>query len=201
MRQSPVIKICEYCGKEYRVHVNRMNTARFCSFSCKSQGYKIPELICLCCGKTFKARSSKRSDTGRQKFCSQKCNWSYSKTEHPSKECERCGKKFFFYPSRLKHGNPRYCSQSCAGNIRTSENERFRRLQTSEWDKIRSAIIDRDGGKCARCGTSELLTVHHIVKWAISKDDSQSNLITLCRSCHYSIEWNGVACPSPKIIF
>jgi hypothetical protein len=41
------------------------------------------------------------------------------------------------------------------------------------------------------------LTVHHIKRWIFTQDDSPSNLITLCRSCHWSVEWNGVACPVP----
>jgi 5-methylcytosine-specific restriction endonuclease McrA len=198
-----------------------------------------PIVVCLNCGESFKARASKRSDTGRQKFCSFQCKITYALISKPRVKCECCGKEFSVYPSQLKFGNPRfcslkcansfdyrrhnkeverttttcetcgkkfthrateprrYCSGECANNIRKSMSERFRRVTNPTWRAIRKSIIKRDGYKCARCGKEKILTVHHIVRWVISRDDSPSNLITLCRSCHWLVEWCGATCPTP----
>lgn len=188
---------CEYCRKDF---FDKRKAARFCGFECYDNSRKIEYITCKMCGDDFKPRAAQRSDTGRQKFCSISCKkkfFDFMKADNPSKACERCGVEFSFPPSRLKFGNPRFCSQSCAGNMKKWQNERFTRIKTNSWKKIRASIIKRDGNKCMKCGKTKMLTVHHIVKWSISKDDSPSNLITLCRSCHYSIEWNGVSCPVP----
>lgn len=193
-----ITKTCEYCYKPFKVHVGNAKSRRFCSKECKLNGYTKPVVTCLNCGEKFEARATKRSETGRQKFCSTSCRWQHERNKTPKANCERCGKEFSRSASFFKWGNPRFCSQSCAGNMKRSENERFTRVKTKTWETIRQSILERDGFKCARCGSREKLTVHHIKRWVFTKDDSPSNLITLCRSCHWSIEWNGVACPTPK---
>jgi hypothetical protein len=50
----------------------------------------------------------------------------------------------------------------------------------------RAAVLDRDGHTCTRCGATENLHAHHVVRWA---DEpllrvSLENGITLCESCH-----------------
>lgn len=56
--------------------------------------------------------------------------------------------------------------------------------------KFRKEIIDRDGNKCTRCANTENLHAHHIVSWkdSIELRFEPTNLITLCGSCHASIE-------------
>lgn len=186
-------QVCYTCGETFRAE----KKSRYCSHECYQNRYCAKPVVICPCGKPFKARASKKSETGRQKFCSWVCRMKYGRGVMGAVVCERCGKTFEVYPSRFKFGNPRYCSQSCAGNMRTQENERFRRVQTAEWEEIRKSILDRDGHKCAKCGSTEQLTVHHIIPWARSRDDTPANLISLCRSCHWSIEWNGVPCPMP----
>ncbi len=55
----------------------------------------------------------------------------------------------------------------------------------------RKEILQRDCGKCVRCGSIDKLDAHHIVSW---KDDEKlrldiSNGETLCRSCHMAHEF------------
>lgn len=58
--------------------------------------------------------------------------------------------------------------------------------RTAKWREVRKARIQMDGGVCRVCGTSENLTVHHIVP--ITRDESLAyaleNLATVCRRCH-----------------
>lgn len=56
--------------------------------------------------------------------------------------------------------------------------------------KFRKEIIQRDGNKCTRCESTSNLHAHHIVPWkeSIELRFDPENLITLCGSCHASIE-------------
>lgn len=52
------------------------------------------------------------------------------------------------------------------------------------WKKTRGEALGRDNYTCQNCGSKERLEVHHIKPYRISKDNSLSNLITLCKPCH-----------------
>lgn len=47
-------------------------------------------------------------------------------------------------------------------------------------------VRERDGDRCARCGSPHDLHVHHRVRRSQLGRDSWVNLITLCATCH---EW------------
>jgi hypothetical protein len=66
-----------------------------------------------------------------------------------------------------------------------------------EWNNRRKECYQRDNYTCRICGkkgTTDVpldalsLQSHHIIPWHISHDDSLSNLITCCLSCHRKIE-------------
>ena len=73
---SYVMKTCEYCKKEFKIHKGRINTAKCCSTKC---AYKLKTknalttTKCKTCGKTFTIKKSQLAQ-GRGKFCSRKCN-------------------------------------------------------------------------------------------------------------------------------
>ena len=53
------------------------------------------------------------------------------------------------------------------------------------WARLRKEILNRDGRKCVKCGSSKRLNVDH--KVAIGNDGSKNdkdNLQTLCHKCH-----------------
>jgi 5-methylcytosine-specific restriction endonuclease McrA len=58
--------------------------------------------------------------------------------------------------------------------------------RTARWKRVREMVMARDGRVCRVCGTTQNLTVHHIV--SIVKDESlaydPANLATVCRRCH-----------------
>lgn len=60
----------------------------------------------------------------------------------------------------------------------------------NNWDKIRLEVIALDGGRCRLCGSATSLHVHHIVYRSEKKDDSLSNLITLCSEHHDLVHSN-----------
>lgn len=56
-------------------------------------------------------------------------------------------------------------------------------------ENIRRAVILRDNNKCAECGkTNCKLEVHHIVPKRMNGNNTLSNLITLCSTCHQKTE-------------
>lgn len=67
--------------------------------------------------------------------------------------------------------------------------EHNRLLTSKVWRHKRKAILERDGHRCAFCG-SDAVVVHHI----FPLDDHPEfcfedwNLISLCKSCHNRIE-------------
>jgi len=65
----------------------------------------------------------------------------------------------------------------------------------------RKEVIERDQYTCQECGCDVVLKqsqdgetahVHHITPITEGGDDSASNLITLCRSCHQDVHGHGV---------
>jgi hypothetical protein len=60
-----------------------------------------------------------------------------------------------------------------------------------DWNDIKRRIKHRDGYKCRLCGSSSDLHVHHIVPISRYPDHSDSNLITLCFSCHSKQDGTG----------
>ena len=57
-------------------------------------------------------------------------------------------------------------------------------LNRYAWQKKRAQVRARDGNRCTRCGTTERLSVHHIVKARHGGPDTLDNLTTLCPRCH-----------------
>ena len=53
-----------------------------------------------------------------------------------------------------------------------------------KWERLRSAILARDGGECIRCSSSESQSAHHLTPKSLGGSHTASNLITLCSSCN-----------------
>lgn len=118
-------------------------------------------------------------------------------------KCLRCGKNNF------RHVGKGLCS-SCYAKDYKSDPDRNRRVekQKADWYRLhhedellkrksyreqrnfdgkREAVLNRDGCKCRRCGSSEDLVVHHKDGKGRGSDlpnNDISNLETLCRGCH-----------------
>lgn len=76
----------------------------------------------------------------------------------------------------------------------TRRGSRHARGYGAEWDRIRPRIIERDGGLCQQCQRDGRMTPVGHVKYSAFVDhirpkfeggtDDDSNLETLCRTCH-----------------
>lgn len=57
-------------------------------------------------------------------------------------------------------------------------------LLTKHWKNLREAALTRDGRKCTRCPSTDLLQVHHLVYRVPLKSGILADVITLCKPCH-----------------
>jgi 5-methylcytosine-specific restriction endonuclease McrA len=58
------------------------------------------------------------------------------------------------------------------------------KLPSHAYEQLRQWILKRDNWRCQNCGCLENLEVHHKLLRSQGGDDSELNLITLCRPCH-----------------
>lgn len=183
---------CRQCGKgltgQQRV---------YCSVACSGQTLAARRVwtplpkdpaawetrTCQTCGSPFQFRLALLHSPERNKgsYCSRACvplNLGRKLTA----TCRLCGQTFSYYPSDRPGLS---CGWKCPARIPAP----YGRLQATTWKKRRAEVIARDGGQCLRCGDfPRVPQVHHIIAWEISRDDSMGNLVTLCRSCHRTIE-------------
>lgn len=60
--------------------------------------------------------------------------------------------------------------------------------QSPEWAAKRNERLKIDGFKCAKCGFTRALEIHHINYERLFHEDVSRDLITLCKRCHNEIE-------------
>ena len=56
-------------------------------------------------------------------------------------------------------------------------------LRSPEWQALRLRVLKRDGYKCAHCGASKPLDVHHKTYERVGRERMR-DLVALCRECH-----------------
>ncbi len=71
---------------------------------------------------------------------------------------------------------------------KNTHNVKRRKLYTDNWNTIRKRVYQRDGLKCVLCGKKGKLHAHHVVPLMVSKDNSLSNLVSVCSKCHRKLE-------------
>lgn len=110
LQTTKVTKICEYCGKEYKITKAFEHTQRFCSKNCyysHINNHKKRYLFkCLICGKEFTTRYS------TQKYCSKACS-GIAQRKRSACVCDYCGQTFERINSEVAHNKRHYCSKEC----------------------------------------------------------------------------------------
>jgi len=187
-----VTKNCKQCGREFE-HYPRSSIGHYCGFRClgKSKQNRILN-SCENCDKEFEVPLSQK----RIKCCSKKCSFELKhKKSLVSKTCRFCGDLF----DVLKKDNYRiYCSMRCVGDHRKiimkgSGNPRWLggtdAYRGKDWNEQKLKALKRDKFTCMRCEKQNcLLHVHHRTPYRISKNNELKNLVTLCASCHTTVE-------------
>lgn len=184
-------RVCSDCGKSESVR--RDNSSVRCrSCSSKISSGKAREVIrarvkylqCFNCGTDIPDRASQRTKSG-ERFCSTACRTAFVNVD---RTCKHCGSGFSVWRSKLSgktNASANFCSRPCYEKWLCRTDRVTGR--GSQWRRIRNEAI-RLNPFCAICGTRRGLQVHHIVPFRLSFDNSQDNLIPLCRKHHRYIE-------------
>ncbi len=190
-RGRPRMRTCCDCGREDLVRSD--NKAERCvSCSARLRGArglqviraKRPHAHCECCGRVFVTTPSALAH-GRVRFCSRECSRLARRVE---RNCRSCGAAFVILRSALSasiNSSGRFCSRGCYHTYLC----RTQRVtgRGSRWRLARTVALRR-APFCALCGKLRSLDVHHIIPFRITRDNSQPNLIPLCKRHHKLIE-------------
>lgn len=184
--RNSVKKICPACGVDFLVPKCREETAKFCSAKCKYASREKPKYItkrCKHCGKDFETRPSTDND-----YCSKGC-FHLSTRKRIKKNCPVCKKEF---EVKKSYARIQCCSLGCG---RAYQKNIYKNKATfdpyiyseKEYRDAREKILQRDKYSCMFCSSTEYLVVHHKIPVRNGGGNEQSNLVTLCRSCHMSL--------------
>lgn len=74
-------------------------------------------------------------------------------------------------------------------------------LQTEVWQGLKNEAIERAGGRCQLCNSSDSLHVHHRVYPKVWGDELISDLTVLCNSCHFVFHFKPRSLPKRTDLF
>lgn len=194
--QPPVTLSCINCDATYSAFASQVKWrgSSYCSMDCSREHRKKKPKKCVECEVEFLPRNPQYEKMGMSKFCSHKCQWSYSHKTNPRRfdfNCIICGKTFERFSANIRKGKPRYCSRACQGKGKVREGSTTSR--GAGWGEIRQTVRRRDSDRCVKCGepdaTGRKLAVDHVIPWLLVKSDPSvgnhlDNLASLCSSCH-----------------
>jgi len=196
--------VCDTCGKEYikyKCQIREGQENYFCSKECYLKSHRNQkQVVCVSCGKEFSVRGYRTKDT-KAFYCSRKC-----RKIGKDVKCDYCGKLSYRKPAEINDKN--FCSRECMGKWNSDnligENHPswlggWEKYYGSNWTLQAKLARERDKGICQKCGVSEAklgksLDVHHKQPFRefgvenYKQANNLNNLISLCSSCHSSIE-------------
>lgn len=95
----------------------------------------------------------------------------------------------------LKHGL--VSSAEVSAYDKQQKKDRSKRGYIS--NKVRQAVLQRDGNKCLLCGSKDNLTIGHIMPISRGGNSDIENLQTLCSSCSRSVHTSSVDFRKPYV--
>ena len=150
-----VAKICETCGKEYRVKNGKASTARFCSQKChyaSRRGKPVPhfeprpqnkiECVCDYCGKLVYKWPGDFSKSSGLHFCSHQCCGEH-KRSRIIVECDWCGREVEKNTCHVKRSEHNFCSRDCLA-----------RWQSENIIGEQHHLYSQEESTCNQCGKS-----------------------------------------------
>lgn len=167
VRKDSTSTVCKACnGSKAGTAASLVIKAKVVKIPCKTCGHEIPKRL----GHTY---------------CSVKCRTEDKKIE---RICKCCGKTFSAYKSAINgktNASGNFCSRECYEKWMCNGERVTGR--GSQWNKIRRMVLDTHPF-CAMCSESVDLQVHHIAPFRLTHDNSEENLIPLCKKHHKIVE-------------
>lgn len=184
-RKEPSKRICKSCGYEFNL-IYGTSKQNYCSWSCCATARKAKPKNCISCGCFFTSvklntSSGKMISYNAGKTCSNACYIENIKTNEVRKL--KIGLAVSGENSPLWEGGKSYLSNTS--------------YRGPTWKQIAERARKRDKYTCQHCGKTQEehgrpLDVHHIVPYhnftRHKEANKMRNLITLCQSCHHTVE-------------
>lgn len=208
---------CENCGDEFQIKPRRKDTAQFCSQECQEEWFNEnhrSSIECEHCGEEY---TVKAAEADNSRWCSRECQTDALGEAHTGSDsprwsggeatvtCDYCDNEYNV--KQAKADKSRFCSLSCKGKAYSEERRgpdnpgwqggysklaaTLRNLTgPTSWDRM-SENHRKD--RCYFCGCSSeddyhALHVHHIIPVLAGGVSEEWNLMTLCSSCHRTVE-------------
>ena len=109
-----MIKICQYCGKEFEA---TREERKFCSRKCcEKKKKKWYDHVCEYCGKSFKSKKA------GHRFCSKQCA-NFRRMNRKKVTCSYCGKDIEKRQSLVNKGGNNFCNRECLRKFQSKRNE------------------------------------------------------------------------------
>lgn len=185
------IRICCDCGREQIVRKDNL-ALRCISCAARKSGAKGNatrkarrlQTQCDCCLTSFFTTRSALNKS-KNHYCSKACHYAAHQVQRTCRQCQKVFRLARSVVEGTSNSSGNYCSRECYEESLCKPDD----LQPrgSRWKSIREDVL-RKIRLCAYCGKTGQLEVHHIVPYRITADNHHSNLITLCKSCHYKVE-------------
>lgn len=182
---------CPVCGTEFR----RSGRQTHCRPACYSRAWRLRhptswrQLVrqttrpCSWCNSPFETRNVKRV------FCSGRCRNAHVRQhwrEDPVAARERARAWFAQHADLVRERARKWSRDHPVEKARQRHARRAREVgapgawMASEWRALRESLGDR----CAYCGSTQRLTIDHVVPLVRGGSNSIDNLIVACRSCN-----------------
>lgn len=183
LSNTKAIVKCLWCNKEFETYFCKIRAGRgkYCSKICLGHANGAARIID--CNGIFTSEMSAGKNNG---------NWQGGDFI----DCEICGKPFWKYPSR----NQATCSTACGFEraklvrigILPSLNHRGYYNGIKNWKYLRKEALKRDNYTCQKCKLvfktyTQFLHIHHKIYLSCGGKNELSNLITLCKYCHFAL--------------
>lgn len=192
---------CQICGKKFQLRSSKLNSmlekypetaGQCCSRACSDKRRKSPTsfFVCEYCKQPFELKKWKLRGQGYTgECCSIVCSRALSseRAKLDKRECPVCGDSFT--PIARANPNKVFCSKQCYWESRKRHPNQTTRVSKKAWKERRAEILEREKGICAVCEKAPAIPVHHIIQWQRTKNDNADNLIALCTTCHFTVEF------------
>lgn len=205
--ESKVECTCGICGKVFVKRTSSKQT--YCSVACRTKSTENKMTRdCAICGKPV-TKAVSVIQQGRVSLCSPECYSKYFSERmkgenHPfyarvEVKCCHCGNTVMRPISHARTAKRTFCSNSCRITfVKNNEHNpyydvRYDKRRGANWQTQRSKALLRDDFTCQICGSKDNLNVHHKKPYVefggnYQKANRLDNLLTVCHSCHLSIE-------------
>lgn len=160
--------VCDECSDTYDVKPAKAEDSQFCSDQCHQDSYYI-DVQCDNCGVSLERTTFLATEKTEHNLCSDEC---YSE-----------------WWSEQQRGSNNTSYKTAGGKVGIDAVRKS--IGDVAWDRRARHVRERDEYTCQLCGEQDSdrdLDVHHIIPVASGGTNDPVNLMSLCGSCHKTVE-------------